>query len=242
MVRIISALILAVTASCVSAQEPLKLVDNPPDRYTVTKGDTLWGISGQFLKEPWRWPEIWRMNKDQIKNPHLIYPGDTVYLDTSDGSPRLRLGKPVASAPQEQRISPKVHSKPVEESIPSIPANVIEPYLSQPLIIEAGSDENAPRIIATQEDRMMMGIADSFYATGIPDGSPEKWQIYRPGKPRKDPKPGEVLAHEAFFLGNARLTQPGIPASLTVTVAKEEIARGDRLIPAPPITVVNYAP
>ena len=69
MVRIISALILAVTAVCASAAEPLTLVDNPPDRHIVVPGDTLWGISGKFLKQPWRWPEIWQMNKAEVKNP-----------------------------------------------------------------------------------------------------------------------------------------------------------------------------
>ena len=80
MVRIISALVLAVTATCASAADPLKLVDNPPDRHIVVKGDTLWGIAGKFLKQPWRWPEIWQMNKEQIKNPHWIYPGDPLFL------------------------------------------------------------------------------------------------------------------------------------------------------------------
>ena len=81
MVRIISALILAVTAACASAAEPLQLVDTPPDRHIVVKGDTLCGISGKFLKEPWRWPEVWRLNREQIRNPHLIYPGQIIVLD-----------------------------------------------------------------------------------------------------------------------------------------------------------------
>lgn len=241
MVRIISALFLAVTAVCASAAEPLALVNNPPDRHVVVKGDTLWAISGKFLKQPWRWPEIWRMNKEQIKNPHLIYPGDVVWLDMSDGSPRLRLGKPVNS-----RVQPQVYSTPVQQVIPSIPANIIEPFISQPLIIEAGTegeaDVPAVRIVATQEDRVLLGNGDTAFATGIPDVSIEKWQVYRPGKPLKDPETGAVVAHEAFFLGNAQLVQPGEPATLRITRAKEEITRGDWLKPAPEPTIVAYVP
>ena len=155
MVRIISALLLAATAAFATAAEPLELVSNPPDRHVVVKGDTLWGISGKFLQKPWRWPEIWRLNKDQIKNPHLIYPGDIVWLDLSDGTPRLRLGKPVVN-----RLQPQVHATPLGTSIPSIPPNAIEPFISQPLIIEQGADKKAARIVATQEDRVLLGSGD----------------------------------------------------------------------------------
>lgn len=241
MVRIISALILAVTATCAFAAEPLKLVDNPPDRHIVVRGDTLWGISGKFLKQPWRWPEIWRMNRDQIKNPHLIYPGDVVLLDTSDGSPRLRLGKGVSRG-GSGKLQPQVYSEAVQQVIPSIPPNVIDPFISKPLVIEPGAHDGEPRIVATQEDRMVVGNGDEAFVTGIPDASIEKWNVFRPGKPLRDPETGAVIAHEAFFLGTARLVKPGEPASIQIVQAKQEIGRGDRLLPAPAPEIISYVP
>ena len=240
MVRIISALILAVTAVCASAADPLQLVDNPPDRHIVVKGDTLWDISGKFLKQPWRWPEIWQMNRDQIKNPHLIYPGDVVLLDMSSGSPRLRLGKKVGAG--TGKLQPTVYSKPIQQVVPSIPPNAIEPFISQPLVIEDGELNTGVKIVAMQEDRMLVGTGDSFYASGIPDASVEKWHVFRKGKPLKDPGTGKIIAYEAFFLGNARLVKPGEPALLRVSLAKEEIARGDRLIPAPEPELMSDVP
>ncbi|WP_150428475.1 LysM peptidoglycan-binding domain-containing protein [Dechloromonas sp. CZR5] len=243
MVRIISALILAVTAVCASAADPLQLVDNPPDRHVVVKGDTLWDISGKFLKQPWRWPEIWQMNKDQIKNPHLIYPGDVVMLDMSSGSPRLKLGKRVGDAAGGSgKLQPSVHSAPVQKAIPSIPPGAIEPFISQPLIIEDSELKTGVTITAMQEDRMLLGTGDTFYASGIPNASVEKWHIFRKGKPLKDPDTGKVLAYEAFFLGNARLVKPGTPALLRVSLSKEEIARGDRLVAAPEPQIISYVP
>jgi len=235
MVRIISALILAVTVVCATAAEPVRLVDNPPDRHIVVPGDTLWGISGKFLKEPWRWPEVWRMNREQIKNPHRIYPGDIVLLDDFRGSPRLRVAKPL-------KLQPKVYSEAIPQEIPSIPSNVIEPFISKPLIIEPGADAGAPRIVATQEDRIFIGLGDTGFVGGIPDAQILNWHIYRPGKPLKDPDTQEVIGHEAYFLGSARLVQPGEPAVVRITQAKEEIGRGDRLMPAPPANLISYVP
>jgi len=243
MVRIISALILAVTAVCASAAEPLKLVDNPPESHVVVKGDTLWAISGKFLKEPWRWPEIWNMNREQIKNPHLIYPGDIIYLDRSGSTPRLRVGKRVGSRTGGVvKLSPSVHSEAVSQNIPSIPPHIIEPFISRPLVLDSKDQDSPIRIVATQEERMVIGSGDNGFVSGIPDASIVNWQIYRPGKPLKDPDTQEIIGYEAFFLGNARLVQPGEPAVVTVTEAKEEIFRGDRLLPTPPANIISYAP
>ncbi|MGE5387214.1 MAG: LysM peptidoglycan-binding domain-containing protein [Betaproteobacteria bacterium] len=235
MVRIISALILAAVAACAFAQEKLQLVDNPPDRHIVVPGDTLWGISGKFLKEPWRWPEVWRLNKDQIKNPHRIYPGDIVVLDRSGGTPRLRIATPL-------KVQPQVYSEAIKKEIPSIPANIIEPFISRPLIVDADTLNEVPRIVASQEDRVFLGTGDQAFVTGIPDTSIIDWSIYRPGKPLKDPETNQTIGYEAFDLGSARLVQPGSPAVLKVTVAREEIGRGDRLAPAPKTDIISYVP
>ena len=244
MVRIISALILAVTAAVASAADGPALVDNPPDRHIVVKGDTLWGISGKFLKEPWRWPEIWNLNRDQIKNPHLIYPGEVVYLDRSGAKPRLRVGKKVGSGGTTgvDKIGPQVYSSPSASAIPSIPPHAIEPFISRPLIVEVGQMVSPAMIVATQEDRMMVGMGDVAFVSGIPDASVEQWFVYRPAKEMVDPDTGEVLGYEAFFLGSARLVKAGEPAVVRITEAKEEIVRGDRLLPAPPPGLMSYAP
>ncbi|MDR0776251.1 MAG: LysM peptidoglycan-binding domain-containing protein [Azonexus sp.] len=230
------------TAACASAAEPLELVDNPPDRHIVVRGDTLWGISGKFLKQPWRWPEIWRMNRDQIKNPHLIYPGDVILLDLSEDTPRLRQAKSVGGGSGSGRLQPRIYSEAIEQVIPSIPPNIIEPFISQPLILEPGSEVSQAIIVATAEDRMFAGSGDEVFVSGIPDASVERWHLFRPGKPLKDPDSGEVIAHEAFFLGHARLLKPGEPATIRVVQAKEEVGRGDRLLPAPPPEIISYVP
>jgi hypothetical protein len=236
MIRIISALILTVAAAlCGAATPPIQLSNSAPDRHVVVPGDTLWDISAQFLKEPWRWPEIWRMNREQIKNPHWIYPGDIIILDRdANGNPLLRK--------QSNRLQPQVYSEQVDQAIPAIPPNVIEPFISAPLIIEVGELDKAARIVATQQDRVFLGRGDRAYVDDA-DPSQLKWQVYRNGKPLLDPEDSKkILGYEAFYLGSATQIKPGQPATFELISTTQEVGRGDRLLPAVRPPMVAYVP
>ena len=237
---IISAVLAAaLVATPLMAQQrsDAKLQDNAPDRYTVVPGDTLWSISGKFLKDPWRWPEMWKLNQEEIKNPHWIYPGDVIVLDRSGPQPELKMGDTV-------RLSPRVRSEDTsKQAVASIPPRVIEPFLSRPLVIEPDGLDQAPRIIAAQADRVYLGSGDVAYVSGIKDAKLDSvWQIYRPGNPLIDPDSQKTLGYEAVFLGDSKVTNAGDPATIQIFAAQQEIGKGDRLIAAGPITLNNYAP
>lgn len=218
------------------AQKPLELAADAPERHIVVPGDTLWGISSKFLKDPFRWPELWKMNAEQVRNPHRIYPGQVLILDRSGGDPRLRLGNLV-------KLGPQVHVEVPPKEIPAIPAQAIEPFLAQPLVINPGEFDTVPRIVATQENRVFTGTGDLIYVTNNADPNVKRWQIFRPGRPLVDPENNEPLGIEAVYLGNA---QPAGALSdvlpLEVTSVKEEIGRGDYVVPAPPPQVMSYVP
>jgi hypothetical protein len=233
----------------------LKIADNAPDQYVVKKGDTLWDIASKFLTDPWRWPELWRGNKDQIKDPHWIYPGDVLVLDrrtgtlSKRGAGSLADASPVPGKPNEFKLSPTQRAEVVEKPVPVLPANVIEPYLSRPLVLdanvvdgkvrEADALRNAPRIIGAPDDRYILSAGDSAYVQGL-TGDAIEWNVFRAGDSLVDPENGEVLGLEAVFLGKVRVTRRGDPAVVQIRSVKQEILRGDRLIVAESETVLNY--
>lgn len=247
-----------------------ELMPNAPEQYVVKRGDTLWGIAGVYLRRPWHWPQLWGMNKQAIANPHLIYPGQTLYLEKQDGFARLRTGAPsAAAAPGELetvRISPRTRSEGLRDTaLPTLKPHLIEPFLADPLVVEAGVLEVAPRIIATKDDRVLMTTGDRAYARGeasdplrAEPGEPRIYRIVRQAVPLKDPLTQEILGYEAQYVGKAELirgetteeTADGrggivseyVPATLDVLSAKEAIRAGDRLLPDPPRTFMNYMP
>jgi hypothetical protein len=229
------------------------LAPDAPNEYTVVKGDTLWGIAGRFLKDPWKWPQIWEMNRDQIKNPHWIYPGNVIRLDRSGDSPRLTLGggpggtgpsggTEADAAANVVKLDPRIRVENLETAIPTIPGSAIGPFLSQPLIVEEGGLDGAPTILATEESRVIVGQGDLAYADRIGSNDGVNWQVFRPGATLRDPDTGEILGREAKYLGDARVRRFGNPTTLEVTKARQEINRGDRLTPARETSYPSYVP
>lgn len=227
------------------------LAADAPSEYTVAKGDTLWGIAGRFLKDPWKWPQIWQMNQDQIKNPHLIYPGDVVRLDRDamrlslgggGGSGGPSGGTSADAAGNVVRLDPRVRVETLQSAVPSIPGTAIGPFLSQPLIIESTGLDNAPAILATEESRVIVGAGDVAYADRIGSGDSVNWQIYRPGVALKDPDSGEILGYEAKYVGDARVRRYGNPTTLEIIKTRQEVNRGDRLAPARESAFPTYVP
>lgn len=247
-----------------------ELAPEAPDTYVVKRGDTLWGISGMYLKRPWRWPELWGMNLQAIRNPHLIFPGQTLYLHKDGAYARLSTSAPGANPalgdPQTVRVSPRTRTDSLADSaLPTLKPHLIEPFLVEPVVVDGQALQLAPRIVATLEDRVLMSPGDRIYARGdasnplrAEPGEPRQYRVFRDAVALKDPLTGEILGYEAQHLGTAVLvrgetfeesangkggvTSEYVPASLDVSSSKEEIRAGDRLLPAPPRSFMSYAP
>ena len=232
------------------------LTDNAPATHTVQRGDTLWAISTLFLKSPWRWPELWGMNLREIANPHLIYPGQVLVLVKDGNSARLRLAQAVGAATGEPptntvKLSPRVRSQLLDNgAIASIPLHLIGPFLNEAMVFDQNELASAPRIVATQEGRVMVSRGETAYVRGDLQGA-RSFNLFREAKPLLDPSTREVLGYEAGFVGTADFvraegTAAGnglpVPATLVMTSARQEAGVGDRLAPVPQRDFTAYVP
>jgi hypothetical protein len=199
-----------------------ELSPDAPDQYTVKGGDTLWGISGVFLKSPWRWPELWGMNMEEIRNPHLIFPGQQLILEKMDGRARLRVrgggeGGADMAGLETVKVSPRVRINPLGDGgpLPTLQPNLIEPFLAEPLIIEDAVLKAAPRIVAVPENRVLITRGDRAYARGLSTtpmmmkvpGRAEDFRVFRDARELRHPQTKLVLGYEAQYVGKAQLVR-----------------------------------
>ncbi|HVY08270.1 MAG TPA: LysM peptidoglycan-binding domain-containing protein [Burkholderiales bacterium] len=253
----IISLVLAAAWSCCALADEIKIAENAPDRYVVVKGDTLWGISGKFLKDPWRWPDVWGLNKEEIKNPHWIYPGDVIVLDFTGKTPHLHKGGRGGAGGgtdgsdgsdtewrlMDAKLSPTIRRQSLASgAIASIPTSAIQPFLNRPLVVGEKELDLAPTLVAGQENRVVMSAGDTMFAKGIAAQENNGWNVFRPGRTLTDPDTKEVLGHEAVYLGDAQVTEFGDVSTLVLTKTRQEVAPGDRLAKLPDGQVMSYVP
>lgn len=222
------------------------LAPDAPSTYVVQKGDTLWDISGRFLSQPWYWPEIWYVNPE-IKNPHLIYPGDTLRLVYgADGRPQIRVerGNTVV-------LRPQIRSQPLDQAIPAIPYEIVAAFMSKPSVVSKEDAEKLPYVVAQRERRVIAGMGDELYARNV-DGSPgTRYNVVHLGERIVDPDDGDFLGWQGVYTGTARVEREATGegrnalAKLALVDSARETLDGDRLVAESlevPLDFVPHAP
>lgn len=220
-------LLLGSPAQAEVRKDRIVLAEGHPTEYVVVKGDTLWDISGRFLKSPWRWPDVWDVNP-QIDNPHLIYPGDIIYLTWVDGQPRLSLRRGV------RKLSPTARVTPLDHAIPAIPLRDVVGFLNDNLVVDQDLLETAPYVIGGKNERIIAGAGDRVYARGEPVENISLQSLFRPARAYRDPITDELLGYELYKVAHGRIMARE-PDTQVLTIelmdSKEEVRIRDRVLP-----------
>lgn len=224
-------------AVCGIAEEAGMLRPDHPSEYVVQRGDTLWDISGRFLNQPWRWPELWKANP-QVRNPDLIYPGDRLVLSFVGGLPVLTVQPgEIHLGGRNYKRTPVVRDEPHADPVAAIPLDAIAPFLERPQVLADDVIETMPYVVSSQDQLLIAGPGSRIYVRGLPETAQvgERYTIFRTGVVYRDyvpddPAGGEPLANEALYIGDAILMRTGDPATLDITGGLREVLEGDRVM------------
>ena len=213
---------------------------NAPEKYTVVKGDTLWDISDRFLKEAWLWPQLWDYNP-QIKNPHLIFPGDLIGLEYVNGQPRIvieRDGQRVSTSGvggstanlNAERLSPRIRSESLDDAIPMIPGDAIASFLVHPRVVAMEEINNAPYVVGNYDGRLISAIGHQIYVRGKLNREQPQYAVFRKSKKLVDPATKKTLGYEVQHVSDVKLMHLGDPSTLIITSNNMETIAGDMLL------------
>lgn len=212
-------------------KDTLLLRDDHPTEYVVVKGDTLWDISGRFLQSPWKWPEVWGVNP-QVDNPHLIYPGDIIYLTWVDGKPRLGLRR-------DSGIYPRARVSPLEDAIPAIPLKDIIAFLEDHRVLSEDILEKAPYILGGKNSRIIAGAGDRVYARGELLAEQRRQGVYRSSNKYIDPVTEEFLGFEMETIAEGDVVGRAENQIITLDLKKsnKEVRVKDRVVPTEEVLI-----
>jgi hypothetical protein len=190
-----------------------------PERYVVQPGDTLWDLAKTYLRDPWYWPEIWLSNP-QIQNPHLIYPGDVLSIYYLEGQPRVMV---------TERLSPQVRAERFPDAAFAIAA--LQPFMFRARVVDDATLEQAPYIVAAQDERVVFGSEDRVYVRNAPEARQyDLYQVVRRDRMLVDPDTGEELGIATIPVGEAEIVRGGEITTAILRRTGREAIRGDRLI------------
>ncbi|HTP64899.1 MAG TPA: LysM domain-containing protein [Geobacteraceae bacterium] len=200
-----------------------------PTIYVIKKGDTLWGLSDKFLKDPHYWPDLWARNPQQITNPHLIFPGqrlkiypDRIEIETA----------PEAKAPAAPEAVKE--TKEMKETVEKVVQERRFPVRGDGFILEK-SLRPAGFIVATHQDRILNGTDDVVYTDigrlqGGKGGA--RYSLFRKMDPVSHPVTSVILGYKVIPLGSLKLSVLEEKSSKAViTDSLKEISTGDFLLP-----------
>lgn len=233
--------------------EDIQINPSHPDQYTVVEGDTLWNIAAKFLNHPGQWPEIWQ-NNSQIRNPHLIYPGDTIYFSVVNGRAQLSLSRGEEFYPgpssgpciikedssnhgrtdfrtsEDGKLLPCIRETTIKQAISLIPADAIAKFLNSPRVVSANELNQSSYVIGFAGEHLIAGIGDKIYVRAIKSADSLSYTVYRSGETYTSQDTGEILGYEARYIADTKLEQTGDPATLLIAKSNSEIRLGDRLM------------
>ena len=193
-----------------------------PKRYKVRKGDTMWDIANKFLKNPWFWPEIWDKNQ-RITNPHLIYPGDVLYIYSG---PRQVRGKDTVTI--KDHMTPQIRVE--RTGGVGEPISTLAPFLAFPRIMNEAEIDNAPYLVKGQDTNMLMVTDKNIYIKNYRGKPMERYAVFSKGKAVIDPDTGQKLGHELSFGSHIQIEKVGPISTAKLLNMKREVRVGHRLL------------
>ncbi|WP_415899630.1 LysM peptidoglycan-binding domain-containing protein [Neptuniibacter sp. QD48_11] len=218
------------TVHAETRKDSLLLRNDHPQEYVVVKGDTLWHISGRFLQSPWKWPEVWGVNP-QVDNPHLIYPGDVIYLTWVNGKPRLGVRR-------DSGIYPRARVSPLVKPIPAIPLRDINSFLNDNRVLSEDILKEAPYVLGGQKERIIAGAGDRIYARGQLVAEQRRQGIYRPANEYVDPDTEEFLGYETLKIADADVSARNEDVlTLDIIKSHKEVRILDRVVPTEEVRI-----
>ena len=200
-----------------------------PDAHLVARGDTLWDIASRFLQNPWCWPQVWELNREQIRNPHWIYPGQRIVFDRQLGVLRIDNAD---SNNRTETLSPSARAEalPAATPVPSIDARLLATVANYRLV-SAADIAGAPRILGFSESRRIASAGDIALVDGkLP--AQTSLDVVRILNPVIDPDDAEVLGVPLLRVGRARLLGSDGLHRFEILEADSELMAGDLLVPA----------